>query len=634
DRPVRIGIRGQGYLDFDLSGMGAGGTFHYWDAGFVDTGVAYAADTWYLFQVDFDVDEDSYDLAIYDSGMAELLRIDDIGFDAPLSSGLDQISLETSAAFSGHAYLDQVVIREKAAVEPALTVGDEATQIFTDAWSRVTKVLAATPGATIRWRFSASDTSGNWTTSETYSFVTTVEDTPPTVVLNAPPDDHWAESTPVDFRATCSDEYDVAEVSLYGDWAGAWGLVDTVTGPGLNGSETSFSESVPDGTWTWNVLCRDDTGNEGWGTARTLNVDTDPDTWWHSNYHYRQRLLVHENADQALADYPVHGIVDTAALIAAGKMQADCADVRVVYHGTEIPSQVIGCGTTDTQLWLQTDLLPAESRQGFYFYYGNPAATAPDYTALSSLSWSGTAFTMDTGLITATFYPAGGIISQIWHNANGQALMAPDEQGLGYLFGEDPSLYYIFRADEADDSVALTVDGPIVKVITAYSGESPQWVQDNVFYNGQDFIDFRAYRPPTTPTQLYLTGVNLISPDGVFSVGETNELLRLDDATTDVAVTFDEAWRFAPTPDRGYVGLLAPDFSNELALLWDETVITDFTWKPRSASLGAGTYSLFIGGDGTLPAYGTIDADTFDYRFVLRHNDTPDNDHTQLLYDS
>ena len=53
-------------------------------------------------------------------------------------------------------------------------------------------------------------------------------------------------------------------------------------------------------------------------------------------------------------------------------------------------------------------------------------------------------------------------------------------------------------------------------------------------------------------------------------------------ADGDVGVVFDEGWRYDPTPNRGYAGLVDPSFTNEMAFIWDEAVNSDFTWKPRN----------------------------------------------------
>jgi hypothetical protein len=325
--------------------------------------------------------------------------------------------------------------------------------------------------------------------------------------------------------------------------------------------------------------------------------------------------------------------LDTASLISSGKMQSDCNDIRITYHGVEISSQVIAPNTSETKIWFQIDLLASQSDYEVYMYYGNATDTAPDYSSQSSISWDAGTYTVDTGKITATFDPTGGIIGQIKHNMNDQDLMtAYAQRGLGYLFSNNPSVYYIFRVDETDDTVLLTEDGPIVKVITAYSGESPQWIQQNAFYNNQEFVDFKVIRPVAASTEKFLVGTNDITPDGEFSASDTDELLRVDNAASDINVTFDNNWQYTPTNNLGYAGLTDPGFTNQLAFFWDETDTVDFTWKPRTTASEAGSYALFIGGDGTTNTYGTIDTDEFDYRFALSYSDTPSNADTQADY--
>ena len=616
------------------AGLGGNGFFHYWNGSFVDSAVAYSADTWYLVQVEFDIATDKYNFVVYDTSFAELLRVDNIDFGATVSTGMDRIDFRTSSSFNGYGYLDDVRVRNLANTEPNSTVGSESTPDLTQAWSRVTKTLTSSEGATVRWKVSANDTSDNWTVSDIYSFVTEGPDFPPAVVLDSPNDNVWSDVNSITFTGTCTDDSNITSVSLYGDWGGSWSLIDTNSSPGLNGQPVSFTEVLPEGTWTWNFKCYDDNSQSAWGTTRTINVDTTPQTWWHSNYLYRKRLTINENSGNNLTNYPLHVTFDTASLIGSGKLQPDCNDIRVVYLGSEIPSQIIEPNSADTQIWFQIDLLASQSEYEVYVYYGNPTATAPDYSSQSSITWDDFNLIMDTGKITATFDSDGGIIGQIKHNTNNQELMAATvERGLGYLFSENPAVYYIFRVDESDDTVFLTEDGPIVKIVTAYSGESPQWVQENIFYNNQEFVDFRVYRPDAASTEEYLTGTNGITPDGVFSTSDTDELLRVDNSTSDVNVTFDDTWRYDPTNNIGYVGLVDPTFTNQLAFIWDQSYTSDFTWKPRTSN-EAGAYSLFIGGNGVAATYGTIDSNEFDYRFVLNYSETPDNNNTQTAYDS
>ena len=459
---MRTGISGSG--DYDLyasgdsqatlalaAGLGGNGYFHYWNGSFIDTTTSYSANTWYLVQVEFDTVADQYDFAVYDNSYNQILRVDDIAFGAAISAGLDQVKFRTSDSFNGSAYLDDVIVRLGAGIVPPIVVDPGETQVFTNAWARATKVVNSTPGTTIRWRFSASDTNGNWTTSDTYSFVTTVEDLAPTVTLNSPTNNIWVSSASVDFSATCTDETDINSVSLYGDWSGVWSLVDSVSGPNLNGNPVLFSKTLPDGFWTWNVSCTDNTAHTSWGTVRAINVDTTPDPWWHSNYQYRSRLTVNENSGQALVNYPVFVTIDTATLIAAGKMQPDCDDARVTYNGVEITSQMTGCDLPNSKVWIQLDLLANETRQGYYLYYGNPSASAPDYSSQSNLTWNDTTKEFNTGKISGTFDPDGGVITQIRNNANNQNLFDNNaEQVLGYLFSNNPAVLVYLRGSCRD----------------------------------------------------------------------------------------------------------------------------------------------------------------------------------------
>ena len=232
----------------------------------MDSAVAYSANTWYKLQLEFDTAADTYNFTVLDNAQNELFSAAGIAFGTPVTNSIDRIMFRTSDTFDGNAYLDEVLIRAISATEPGVTVGTEATQIFTDAWSRNTKILNATVGNTIRWRYSAKDASDNWTTSEIYTFLTQAVDTPPTVTLNAPANRAGLTTPVVDFKATCSDETDISQIALWGDWGGTWTQIDSRSGPGLNGIEQTFTKTVPDGDWTWNIRCQDNTSHSTWGT--------------------------------------------------------------------------------------------------------------------------------------------------------------------------------------------------------------------------------------------------------------------------------------------------------------------------------------------------------------------------------
>ncbi|MHC5182883.1 MAG: DUF2341 domain-containing protein, partial [Planctomycetota bacterium] len=180
-------------------GLGGNGYFHYWNGSFVDTAVTYSADTWYLVEAEFDTATDEYNFIVYDDTYAEILRVDDIAFGGTVSADIDNIDFRTSSTFDGVAFLDDVRVRALADIEPALSVGSELTPVLTESWSTVTKKLTSNVDATIRWKVTASDTSANMTTSETYSFTTVAPDLPPEIVMNSPEDNSWSASSSIAF---------------------------------------------------------------------------------------------------------------------------------------------------------------------------------------------------------------------------------------------------------------------------------------------------------------------------------------------------------------------------------------------------------------------------------------------------
>jgi outer membrane protein assembly factor BamB len=74
---------------------------------------------------------------------------------------------------------------------------------------------------------------------------------------------------------------------------------------------------------------------------------------------------------------------NTAALVTAGKMLANCNDLRVARFAantwTQLDRQVISCNTTTTTIWfkLQADIAANGSDTSYSLFYGNASATAP-----------------------------------------------------------------------------------------------------------------------------------------------------------------------------------------------------------------------------------------------------------------
>lgn len=107
--------------------------------------------------------------------------------------------------------------------------------------------------------------------------------------------------------------------------------------------------------------------------AVTVNADND----WLNGWQYRRSILVQSKED--LKDYQLRIVLDTADLVATGKLRSDCGDLRFTLSDgvTEIPYWIEkGCDTTSTVIWLRVPEIPANKLTRLYAYYGNPAATS------------------------------------------------------------------------------------------------------------------------------------------------------------------------------------------------------------------------------------------------------------------
>ena len=107
--------------------------------------------------------------------------------------------------------------------------------------------------------------------------------------------------------------------------------------------------------------------------------------WYDSNYMYRQGYNI-TNSGGTLTNYELRLVINTAALITAGKMQSDCDDIRfsLSNHTTAIPYTVTGCNTTTTNIYVTIPSLP-NGTTTIFMYYGYGSATNGETT-----NWLGT----------------------------------------------------------------------------------------------------------------------------------------------------------------------------------------------------------------------------------------------------
>ena len=100
--------------------------------------------------------------------------------------------------------------------------------------------------------------------------------------------------------------------------------------------------------------------------------------WWNASWQYKTRVRVSNDGSETLTGYQVKIVMDTATLITAGKMQADCDDIRVVNTDQNaeldfwINPETIN--TTTTEIWAKVAI--PSSGTTLYVYYGNSSATS------------------------------------------------------------------------------------------------------------------------------------------------------------------------------------------------------------------------------------------------------------------
>jgi hypothetical protein len=110
--------------------------------------------------------------------------------------------------------------------------------------------------------------------------------------------------------------------------------------------------------------------------AGSYNVKTTP------GWSYRYGLNIYNNTASTLpTGYSVKLTLDTAGLIAAGKLRPDGSDLRVVWVNgatlTELDRAIeTPLNSPNTEIWFKTQAaIPGNGNDGSYFiYYGNPAA--------------------------------------------------------------------------------------------------------------------------------------------------------------------------------------------------------------------------------------------------------------------
>jgi len=137
------------------------------------------------------------------------------------------------------------------------------------------------------------------------------------------------------------------------------------------------------------------------GTEVKLSKDS---IWWSTDFRYKRPITLNNLSSVAIATASAQMVVNTKELVDAGKLQADCDDLRVVYsdittehieltRSYHVASGRDSCATsTATTLTfpLQEPIDTGVSTSKYAVYYGNTSATAPSGTGYDLLRADGT----------------------------------------------------------------------------------------------------------------------------------------------------------------------------------------------------------------------------------------------------
>ncbi|MBI2356751.1 DUF2341 domain-containing protein [Candidatus Dojkabacteria bacterium] len=138
------------------------------------------------------------------------------------------------------------------------------------------------------------------------------------------------------------------------------------------------------------------------------------ESWFNTSWEFRKEVTV-TNGGTSKTNYDLLVTLDTAALVAAGKIQSDCDDIRFVdSDDTTTLSYWIeaGCNTTTTQVWVRIPSVPVGSKT-IYFYYGNGAAVS------AQQAWSGNFIVLNNVACGAGWTRATSFDGKFIRGANG-----------------------------------------------------------------------------------------------------------------------------------------------------------------------------------------------------------------------
>ena len=131
----------------------------------------------------------------------------------------------------------------------------------------------------------------------------------------------------------------------------------------------------------------------GW-IITEFNNQYDPDSFYAvggetttgGTYDFSRQITITAGTEQVPAGYSISIKIDHAALVLAGKSQADGDDIRIVYRNglslielDRVLDSDSSWNSATTKIWfkIQSDILTSTSDDNYYLYYGDPSVSSP-----------------------------------------------------------------------------------------------------------------------------------------------------------------------------------------------------------------------------------------------------------------
>lgn len=160
------------------------------------------------------------------------------------------------------------------------------------------------------------------------------------------------------------------------------------------------------------------TAQREYTTNELVTLSAAPPEWWNSAWQYRIAINMTSNAAARQHNIQASIVLDTATLIAAGKMRSDCADIRIISKSLQLMEyDIFTCNSGTTTINVSAPHLRTDYPLMLWVYTGKPSAT----DASTTLTVPGTAVDPDVVLGTIEQYRTNGALNNTGTaNATGQ----------------------------------------------------------------------------------------------------------------------------------------------------------------------------------------------------------------------